>query len=303
MSPKKQNKKLLRSEQDSAWKDILDAYFKEFIEFFYPVIAKKIDWLAGYEALDSELQSITTDAMIGKTFVDKLVKVKSLDGKEEVVLIHIEVQSQKEEEFPKRLFQYYCKLFSKYDQSILTLAILTDSNKTWHPKNYERIVFDFPVISFNFWAHKLLDYDHKKQELEVSTNPFAMVVLVQLVFLNTKKDPNARSLMKFKLTRRLYDKGYKRDYVINLLKVIDWALVISENLELEYKQKLHKLEEERNMAYITSFERDGLEKGLQQGERRKALAIARNLLNQNVPLSVIKSATGLSEQEIELEDA
>lgn len=198
-------------------------------------------------------------------------------------------------------------MFSKYDQSILTLAILTDSNKSWRPTNYERKVFDFPVISFNFWTHKLLDYDNKRQELEISTNPFAIVVLVHLVFLNTKKDPKARFLMKLQLTRRLYDKGCGRDNVINLLKVIDWALVIPENLELEYKQKLHELEEEKNMSYVTSFERDGLEKGLQQGreegERRKALAIARSLLNQNIPLTVIKSATGLSEQEIELEDA
>jgi hypothetical protein len=73
-------KKLLKSEQDSAWKDILDAYFQEFMEFFYPEIAKEINWLAGYETLDTELQAITTDAMVGKTFVDKLVRVKSLTG-------------------------------------------------------------------------------------------------------------------------------------------------------------------------------------------------------------------------------
>ena len=86
-----------RANQDSAWKDILDAYFKEFMEFFYPEIAQKINWILPYETLDNELQSITTGAMLGKTFVDKLVKVKSLDGREEVVLIHIEVQAQKEQ--------------------------------------------------------------------------------------------------------------------------------------------------------------------------------------------------------------
>jgi hypothetical protein len=135
-----------RSNQDSAWKDILDAYFKEFMEFFYPEIAQKIDWIVPYETLDNELQSITTDAMLGKTFVDKLVKVKSLDGREEVVLIHIEVQAQKEKEFSKRLFQYYCKLFTKYDQSILTLAVLTDSNQSWRPYNYQKDVFGFSVL-------------------------------------------------------------------------------------------------------------------------------------------------------------
>lgn len=231
-----------RANHDSAWKDILDAYFKEFIEFFYPEIATKIDWLAPYIALDNELQSITTDAMLGKTVVDKLIKVKSLAGKEEVVLIHIEVQGQKEAEFSKRLFQYYCKLFTKYDQSILTLAILTDNNQSWHPNSYQRNVFGFSVVNFNFKTHKLLDYCDKKQELAISNNPFAVVVLVHLIFLETKKDPKARSQMKFQLTRRLYEKGYNRDYVINLIKVIDWVLVIPEHLELKFKTKINELE-------------------------------------------------------------
>lgn len=34
----------VRVNHDSAWKDILDAYFKEFMDFFYPTIAQKVDW-------------------------------------------------------------------------------------------------------------------------------------------------------------------------------------------------------------------------------------------------------------------
>ncbi|MGB8285219.1 MAG: hypothetical protein CFE62_006865 [Candidatus Aquirickettsiella gammari] len=65
------------------------------------------------------------------------------------------------------------------------------------------------------------------------------------------------------------------------------------------------------MSYVLSAVREEVEKnhqswlqqGRQEGEHRKALLIARNLLKKNVPLSVIKSATGLSEQELALEDA
>lgn len=47
---------------------------------FYPKIAKEMDWGVSYETLDNELQSIMTDAMVGKTFVDNLIKIKSLKG-------------------------------------------------------------------------------------------------------------------------------------------------------------------------------------------------------------------------------
>jgi hypothetical protein len=296
----KENK--VRANHDSAWKDILDVYFKEFMEFFYSDIAKKIDWSVPYETLDKELPSITIDAMLGKRFVDMLFKVTTLEGKEEVLLIHVEVQGQKEDKFPLRLFQYYYRIFEKRGQSILTLAILTDGNKSWHPKSYQKEVFGFPVVNFNFWTHKLLDYSDKKKALETSNNPFAIVVLVHLIFLETKKDPEGRFRMKLQLTRRLYDKGYGRDYVINLLKVIDWALVIPENLELEYKQKLHELEEEKNMSYVTSFERlsrqEGLEQGLEQGDHYRAVVIAKKLIAQGKSIQYIQDLTGLSEKEV-----
>ena len=68
------------------------------------------------------------------------------------------------------------------------------------------------MIHFNFWTHKLLDYSDKKKELEISNNPFSIVVLVHLIFLETKKDPKGRFQMKWELTRRLYERGYGRDY-------------------------------------------------------------------------------------------
>jgi hypothetical protein len=87
---------------------------------------------------------------------------------------------------------------------------------------------------------------------------------------------------------------------------IDWALVISENLELEYKQKLHELEEEKNMSYVTSFERlsrqEGLEQGLEQGrgegDHYRAVVIAKKLIAQGKPIQYIQDLTGLSEKEV-----
>ncbi|TLY47050.1 MAG: hypothetical protein E6K54_07360 [Gammaproteobacteria bacterium] len=314
MSEKKQ-----RANHDSAWKDILDVYFKEFMEFFYPVIAKKIDWSTNYEALDKELQTITTTATIGKRFVDKLFKVKTLEGHEEVILIHVEIQGKKEEEFSLRLFQYYYRLFEKHGHSILTLAILTDGNTNWHPKNYQKQVLGLSILNFNFQTNKLLDYRKNKQELETTINPFGIVVLVQLAAIETKGNPQGRYEMKNKITRLLLKKGYKKDYILNLFKVIDWGLVLPPDLKFQYNNDIEQLKGEEGMSYVLSAVREeieknhqswlqqGLQQGIEQGEQSKALAIAtiaRNLLKQKVALSTIKTATGLSERELlELEDA
>lgn len=52
---------------------------------------------------------------------------------------------------------------------------------------------------------------------------------------------------------------------------------------------------------IMTFAEQLRQEGLQQGARREALVIARNLIKQNVPWPVIQSATGLTEQELRLE--
>jgi len=40
---------------DSPWKNILESYFEEFMQFFFPDAAKDIDWSPGYEFWDKEL--------------------------------------------------------------------------------------------------------------------------------------------------------------------------------------------------------------------------------------------------------
>ena len=97
--------------------------------------------------------------------------------------------------------------------------------------------------------------------------------------------------MKFSLTRPLYEKGYDRDYVINLLKVIDWTLVLPEDLELEYKSKVRELEEEKNMSYMTSFQQLGREEGRYE--------VAKNLLAEGMPIELVRKVTKLSDLDLD----
>ncbi len=94
------------ADYDSPWKEALDEYFEAFIALFFPAMHREIDWQRGHEALDKELQQITPDAEQGRRIVDKLVKVWRLDGEEEWVLVHVEVQGQEESRFASRMFVY-----------------------------------------------------------------------------------------------------------------------------------------------------------------------------------------------------
>ncbi len=68
------------SDYDSPWKEALERYFPQFLEFFFPQIHEEIDWSRGWTFLDKELQQVVRDAELGRRLVDKLVKVWKLDG-------------------------------------------------------------------------------------------------------------------------------------------------------------------------------------------------------------------------------
>lgn len=93
--------------------------------------------------------------------------------------------------------------------------------------------------------------------------------MAQLKAQETQHDPAARYTAKFYRARRLYERGYCRDKIINLFHVIDWIMQLPHQLETKFGQELQSYEEATYMRYVTSIERSGMEKGLQQGALRQ----------------------------------
>src|SRR5207248_3994651 len=119
------------ADYDSPWKEALDLYFEAFLALLFPYIHAQIDWARGYEALDKELQQVTREAELGRRYVDKLVKVWTKDGAECWVLIHVEVQTARDVEFPKRMYVYNYRVFDRYNRPVASLAVLADGDPDW----------------------------------------------------------------------------------------------------------------------------------------------------------------------------
>ena len=79
------------SDFDNPWKDVLEHFFRHFLEFFFPEAHAAIDWSRRYESLDKELQQIVSDSELGLRLADKLFKVWLQDGQEAWILIHVEI--------------------------------------------------------------------------------------------------------------------------------------------------------------------------------------------------------------------
>ncbi|MCF7669329.1 MAG: hypothetical protein K9N48_06090, partial [Verrucomicrobia bacterium] len=71
--------------------------------------------------------------------------------------------------------------------------------------------------------------------------------------------------MKWELTRRLYERGYSKEEVLNLFRLIDWLMRLPDENEVEFRRELVEYEKEKTMPYVTSIERLGRKEGLQEG--------------------------------------
>jgi hypothetical protein len=263
-------KKSPDDQYDSPWKEAIEEYFQECMAFFFPNIHTDIDWSKEYEFLDKELQQIVPQGAVSEQHVDKLIKVHRISGEENLVLVHIDVQSQHDTDFAKRMYHYNTRLFEIHNKSVATFVIYGDESKTWQPKEYKRELWDCE-LTFKFPSVKLMDYNIS--DLEQNDSPFAVVVLAHRYTKATKNKPNERFDFKWRLIRMLYERGYDQDRVRSLFRYINWMLALPLELEAKLDDRITEYEEAHKMAYITTIERRGIEKGLLQTFRENVVEV------------------------------
>jgi len=99
----------------------------------------------------------------------------------------------------------------------------------------------------------------------------------------------------------LYNKGWDKNDILNIYKFIDWIIVLPEELELQYQIAIEEVEEDNNMAYITTAERVGMKRGIEIGrqERRQEglqecrQEIAKKMMQEGLDIKIIKKITGV----------
>lgn len=259
---------------DSPWKEALEEYLEAVFALLFPDVHAAIDWTRRPIFLDKELQQIEREAELGRRLVDKLVRVWRRDGSDEWVLVHVEVQSQVEADFARRMFVYHYRVYDRYARQVASLAVLGDERAGWRPAEYATTLWG-TALRFSYPIVKLHDYRARRAEMEASDNPFATVVLAHLAAQDTRRDAQRRRQIKLALTRRLYERGYNRERVLSLFRFIDWLLELPAAQEAAFQREIRAYEEERRMPYITSVERIGREEGRQEGKREALRRIVR----------------------------
>lgn len=247
---------------DESWKNIIESLFPHFLRFFVPKLYFDTDWTKKVYFLDKEMKQLSKSSKSGAKYVDKLVKICLKNGEEQWLLIHIEVQGYSDKSFPQRMFRYYYRIFDKYDEKIVSVALLTGSASDPSQGRFESEAYESGVV-FRYLSKRLMDYD--KSELEKDDNPIALAVLA-CQERELAKQKGELYNAKRRIIRYMYERGYNKEEIIALFDFIDWVLQLSEEEENLIMEEIREIEGEKNMPYINSIKRLAIKEGKREGK-------------------------------------
>lgn len=265
----------MRQKEDYLFKGILEEIFDDFLRFLQPGAEYIFDFSKGIVFMDKELQQIfppENDEYSPKV-VDKLAKVFTRDGKEEWILIHVEIQSIYRKDFARRMYDYFARVLDKYDKPIVAYAILTEANTISRPNTF-KLEYLGTSLTYHFNTYKIAEQD--EEALLASNNPFAMVVLAVKAALTGKdiKDSKQRDDLLLGLKLQLVHELLAKQVLKNKIRVLMNFLryyVRFENSEtnVTFDREIEKLTGRSNTMGIEELllekaRHDGLKKGKEQ---------------------------------------
>jgi hypothetical protein len=169
------------------------------------------------------------------------------------------------------MFQYYSRIFDKYQKSITAFAIFTDSQKGYQPDRFEQSYLG-TQLSYRYNTYKILD--QKETDLLTSNNPFALVVLMAKAALKAQQLTEEKLLeLKVTIAKALLSRRIDKQKVRSLLNFLRYYV------RLENPAANNKFEEEINVITQTSrtmgieeflldrAKKEGIKEGVEQGKR------------------------------------
>ncbi len=106
---------------DQLFKQVLQGFFPDFLRLFDPPTAAALD-LSTVSFRDAEA---FTDIPQGeRRTADLVAEIQTTEGVDELILVHVEVQREREARFPYRMWEYYSLLRQRENLPVIPIALV-----------------------------------------------------------------------------------------------------------------------------------------------------------------------------------
>jgi len=244
---------------DRLFKELLTTFFVEFVQLFLPDVAAYLE-TTSIEFLDKE---VFTDVTAGeKHEVDLLVKAR-FQGEESFFLVHVENQSKRQTDFPKRIFTYFARLHEKYNIPVYPVVLFSYNRPLRQAPNRYQVVF--PGETVLQFTYRVIQLNRLSWREYVSTpNPVASALMAKM-----KITPPDRPKVRLECLRLLAT--LKLDPAKSQLigGFIGTYLRLNAEEMKQYEQEFAKLtpeEKDANMELLNPWVKQGWDGGRQEGK-------------------------------------
>lgn len=249
---------------DSPWKRALKHNLVDFIAFYFPQYRDLIDRRRPISFHDKELAEVAGDGRPRTLIADLLASVFLCDGRE--VLLHIEIQAQRDPKLAERILNYNHGLYKDYKLPVASLVVLADAGKRWRQDSFHNDVFG-TQMGIRFAVAKLSAYVELIDELLLQRNVFAWVTAAHLLARQTHGKEEARYAAKWRLVRLLYQRGWHKRRIIDLFTVIHWLMPLPAELERRLRLDIRRLERRHSVEWLSEYDQLRLERREKRGIR------------------------------------
>lgn len=293
----------MRRKNDILLKSAFEETFPDLLRFFFEDADRIFDVGRGFEFMDKELLELFPELERngGTRVADMLVKAYSKAGSEKWLLIHIEIQQQNDDSFGRRMFQYFYRIFDRYQVQVTALAVFTGGRAQKCCSEYE---YDFlgTALTYRFNSFRIFDID--ESELYRMDNPFALIIIAAQKASQSERisDPQMAQyrldIAKALISCKKYDLPRIRR-IMFFLK----AFLRVENSEINsiFDNTIKTLTENHTaMGIIETINMLTLEEGMEKGiERSKRVFVANLLSGTDLSVSRIAGLAEVSEEFVE----
>ena len=251
------------TDHDRLFKELLEAFFWEFVEAFLPEVAVYLD-RTSLVFLDKE---VFTDVTAGERHEVDLVVRGRFRGQDSFFLVHVEHQAQPQAEFGRRMFRYFARLHEKHGLPVYPVVIWSHDTQQTGPGHYAVRFPDRRVLDFRYRVIALRRLSWRRFARQA--NPAACGLMARM-----KIAPRDRPRVKLECLRLLTTLRLDPARTRLLSGFIDTYLRLNREEELQFRADAVSLPDEQQkrdvMEIVTSWMEEGLQQGMQQGMQQKA---------------------------------
>jgi hypothetical protein len=246
---------------DPVFKELLRAFFREFLELFFPEAAARLD-LTEVRFLDKEVFTDLPEGSLREP--DLVAETRTKEGEPEVILVHVEVQAQKGRAFPYRMFEYYALLRLRTKKPVYPVALMLVGGTGGITREvYEERLLGESILAFRYATVSLPDL--AADSYLDSPNPLGPALAA---LMRPSRKGRARQKLEslLRVVRLPVDEARKS----LLAHVVESYLKLTRREREDYDNYLRELPQVEVETMVTIFEQRGYEKGMRSGKEQGA---------------------------------